>query len=175
MGVLTEAGLDEVVAAGCKACGGRRLVFRAYLDGALPVLGGEPVGKVRWVYDGEKFVDGVFEVSCDACKAVVLADDMCPRCHAPGGLAKALAATNAFRVPVACPACESDELVLVAMIPARVAYEGGRAEAPKTHVELYDAGFHGVAARCGDCGVIAEVAEGTCPLCDAAGPLRERP
>ena len=26
-------------------------------------MGGEPVGSITWVYDGEKFVDGVFEAA----------------------------------------------------------------------------------------------------------------
>ena len=71
VGGLTEPALDEVVARGCPACAGRRLQFRAYLDARLPLLGGEPVGSITWVYDGERFVDGVFEVTCAACKAPV--------------------------------------------------------------------------------------------------------
>lgn len=46
MGVLTESGLDELLRAGCPACGPGALTFRAYLDGRLPLLAGEPVGKL---------------------------------------------------------------------------------------------------------------------------------
>ncbi len=174
MGILTEAALDELVSAGCRVCGARRLVFRAYLDGAVPVLAGEPVDKPRWVHDGEKFVDGVYEVGCDACKLVLFAEPACPRCHAAEGLARALAATNAYPAPEACPGCGGDELKLVAMIPARVSYERGRAEPPRTTVELNDPGFHGMKLLCADCGVVGELTD-RCPLCAAPGPLRARP
>ena len=91
-------------------------------------MGGEPVGKLTWVYDGEKFVDGVYEVTCAACKEVVFAADVCPRCHAPGGLARALETPNRWPVPPACPSCDDDQLRYVAFVPARVVYEGKRAE-----------------------------------------------
>jgi hypothetical protein len=54
MGLLDEAGLERRVAAGCEACGSKRLTFRAFVDGMLPIMGGEPIGSVSWVYDGEK-------------------------------------------------------------------------------------------------------------------------
>src|SRR4051812_31109897 len=99
MGLLDEPGLDRLIAAGCAACGGRRLTFRTYVDGALPIMGGEPVGRVSWGYDGEKFVDGVYEVACTDCKQLAFGADVCPRCHAAGGLARALATPNQWPVP----------------------------------------------------------------------------
>ena len=174
MGRFDEAALDRVIAAGCAACGANRLVFRAFLDARLPLLGGEPVGSITWIYDGEKFVDGVFEIACGACKQLAWSADDCPRCHAAGGLRKALDATNAWTVPSACASCGGEEVRYVAFVPARVAYEGRRAEKPRTSTELHDPGFHGWRVDCADCGTVDELRD-RCPLCDAPGPLRARP
>jgi len=173
MGILTESALDDLVATGC-SCGSQRLLFRAYLDGRLPLQDGEPVGPITWVYDGERFVDGVFEVTCADCRARLLAADMCPRCHAPGGLERALATPNRWPVPEACPECEGEEVRYLGFFPARVGYQGTRADKPRTTTELRDAGFHGFRVDCADCGTVAELGQ-RCPLCDAPGPLRERP
>jgi hypothetical protein len=162
MGHLDKPGLDAVLARGCVACGGARLAFRSYVDGLVPVMGGEPVGPLKWVYDGEKFLDGVF------------ASPDCPRCHAPSGLEAALSSENAYPVPLACPSCGGEEVRFIALIPARTLYEGKRAERAKTTVELLDPGFHGYRVDCKSCGTVAEL-EGRCPLCDAPGPIRDRP
>jgi hypothetical protein len=53
MGLLTEPDFDRLVAAGCAVCGATKLMFRTYVDGAIPMVGGEPVGRITWVYDGE--------------------------------------------------------------------------------------------------------------------------
>jgi hypothetical protein len=173
MGLLDERGLEQLVDAGCP-CGARRLIFRSYVDGRLPVLGGEPVGPPAWVFDGEKFVDGVFEVTCAECKRVVFSADVCPRCHAEEGLARALARENALAAPRKCGQCGAEELRFFAFVPVRVPYEGKRAvEKVRASSEFYDAGFHGTRVECGDCGVLAEAAG--CPLCGAQGPLRARP
>jgi hypothetical protein len=121
-----------------------------------------------------KFVDGVYQVSCADCQQVLFAGELCPRCHAPGGLARALETPNGWPVPARCPQCDGDQLGFVAFLPARVAYEGGRAEKPRTATELHDPGFHGFRADCPDCGPVAERTD-ACPLCDAPGPLRARP
>jgi hypothetical protein len=174
VGLLTEPGLDELVAAGCPSCHATRLQFRTYVDGWVPLLGGEPVGTMTWAYDGEKFVDGVYEVACAECKRVVFSADLCPRCHAPGGLARALAAGNRWPVPAACPRCENEEIRYFAFVPARVIYEGKRAEKARTSTELLDPGFHGCRVDCRDCKTVAELAD-HCPLCEAPAPLRARP
>lgn len=174
MGLLDEPGLDRLAAAGCSQCGSARLNFQTYVDGLLPLQGGEPVGRLTWVYDGEKFVDGVYQVTCADCAAVVFAAESCPRCHAGGGLARALSTPNRWPVPATCPECDGDEVGYVAFVPARVAYEGRRAEKARTVTELQDDGFHGYRVTCRDCGVVGELTE-TCPLCDAPGPLRSRP
>jgi len=175
MGLLDEAGLERLIAAGCAGCGGRRLTFRTYVDGLVPLLGGEPIARPTWVYDGEKFVDGVFEVTCADCARGLFAADVCPRCHAPGGLAVALATPNRWPVPSACPSCDGDEVRYVAFLPARVVYEGQRADKARTATELHDDGFHGIRVDCRDCGTVAARDDERCPLCDAAGPLRARP
>ena len=45
MGLLDEPGLDRLVTSGCAACGSHKLTFRTYVDGRLPIIGGEPVGR----------------------------------------------------------------------------------------------------------------------------------
>jgi hypothetical protein len=174
MGVLTEPGLDQLITAGCPGCGSHRLTFRTYVDGRLPLAGGEPVGTLTWSYDGEKFVDGVFEASCTDCKRVLLADDRCPRCHAAGALPSALAATNRWPVPPACPSCDGEEVRYLALVPARVSFDGKRADKARTTTELLDPGFHGYRVDCKSCGTVGELVE-SCPLCTAPAPLRPRP
>jgi hypothetical protein len=164
VGRLTEPAFDALAAAGCPACRGAKLIFRSYVEGTLPVLGGDPVGQMTWRYDGEAFVDGVFEVSCAACKQVVFAADVCPRCNVEGGLPRALAATNQWAIPAACPACKLEEVRISAYVPVRVAWEGKRVEKPRTTTELFDPGFHAFRVTCADCGPVVEHV-GACPLC----------
>jgi hypothetical protein len=173
MGFLTEARLDDLVR-GCPSCGGTRLQVRAYLDGRFPLMVAEPTGDCAWVYDGEKFVDGVFEVSCAGCRHVLFTSDACPRCNADGGLRRALAEENRWPVPRACTACKGREVLYTSFVPTVVSYEGKKIARPEPAAELGEVGFHGVRAECPDCGVFAEQTE-RCPLCDAPGPLRERP
>ena len=174
MGMLTEQGLDELVAAGC-TCGSKRLAFRSYVDGHLPVMASEPAGTITWAFDGEKFVDGVFEVKCAACQKLIFSADVCPRCHAAGGLAKALESSNQLAAPRECPRCHMEELKYFAFVPARVTYEGKRiADKVRTSTEFYDNAFHGARMVCRDCGPIVEVTN-RCPLCEAPGTPRARP
>jgi RNA polymerase subunit RPABC4/transcription elongation factor Spt4 len=174
MGALTEDGLDDLIARGCPACPSKQLSFRTYVDGRLPLMAGEPVGSITWVYDGEKFVDGVFEVTCAACKRVLFTDEACPRCHAPGRLPEILATPNRWPVPAACPSCAGEEVRYLALIPARVNHDGERAEKARTATELLDPGFHGYGLDCADCGLELEL-EDHCPLCQSPAPLRPRP
>jgi hypothetical protein len=168
MSAFTVARLEELAQRGCATCGATHLRFRAYVDGALPMLGGEPVGKLGWTYDGERFVDGVFEVTCAACGATEFTDDACPRCAAPGGLATALATESALPAPAACPRCGGEELRLFALVPARVEYRGARADKARTHCEPLDPGFHGLRVECKPCRGVVAAASGACPLCGAA-------
>lgn len=173
MGLLTPDKLDELIAAGCSACGSKKLAFRTYVDGRLPLMEGEPVGRLGWAYDGEAFCDGVFEVTCAACSTSLFAEGACPRCHNEGGLTKALTSENAYPVPKECPRCENQEIHYYAMVPATTAYEGKKAEKARTSTEMHDPGFHGYKAWCKTCGVFAELRD-RCPLCAAPGPLRPR-
>jgi hypothetical protein len=173
LGELTEAGLDELIARPCD-CGSDRLAFRSFVDARLPLAGGEPVGAITWVYDGEKFVDGVFDVRCAACDKVAFASDCCPRCNAAGALPAVLASTNRWPVPQSCPTCQDEEVRYVALVPARVSFEGKRADKARTTTELHEPGFHGFRVDCVDCGTVAQL-EAECPLCAAPAPLRPRP
>lgn len=174
MGSLDEAKLAQLVESGCPSCGRNRLRFSSYLDGRLPLLGGEPVGKVTWVYDGEKFVDGVYDVRCADCEQPIFSAAICPRCHDAEGLSRALETGNTFTLPTSCARCDGEEVRYVAMFPATVIYERKRAAPPRTEVDPYDRGFHGFRVDCVDCGTVAERTD-QCPLCAAPGPLRERP
>jgi hypothetical protein len=178
MGLLDEPGLDRLIAAGC-ACGSQTLLFRTYVDGLFPFVAGEPVGRVTWAYDGEKFVDGVYAVTCATCAASLFSADVCPRCHAPGGLARALDTANGWPVPSACADadCGGEEIRYLAFVPASVTYDGGRAEKARSATEPHDQGFHGLRAECRACGqTVAQRTDAQgCPLCEAPGPLRARP
>jgi hypothetical protein len=174
MGLVDEPALERLVAAGCPACGARKLVFLTIVDGSLPLMGGEPVDRITWIYDGEKFVDGVYRVSCADCKQLVFEADVCPRCHAPGGLQPALHTANRWPVPPACPECGEEQVKYLALLPARVVYEGARADKARSLAEPHDDGFHGYRVDCRDCGTVAQLLD-SCPLCAAPAPLRARP
>lgn len=174
MGALTSPDLDDVLALGCNACASKKLTFLTYVEGALTLLGGEPVRAIAWVYDGEAFVDGIYEVRCGACENRVFRVDVCPRCHAAGGLERALGGENTFPVPEKCPTCAGEEVRYRVLLPAKVAYEGKRAAPARTTHELQDAGVHGTQVDCRACGVVSAVRDG-CPLCGRAGAIRARP
>jgi RNA polymerase subunit RPABC4/transcription elongation factor Spt4 len=174
MGLFTEAKLLALVDAGCPACQSQKLIFQTYVDGRQRLLGGEPDGKITWAYKGETFIDGIFDIKCIACKHSIFSEAVCPRCHADGGLAKGLETENQNMIPKACPGCDAEEFWCVGFLPATVIYEGRRAEKAKTETEMYDAGFHAFHLSCKFCGFKEEKTE-QCPICDAPGPLRERP
>ena len=161
---LTEPAFDALCARGCDGCRGAKLLFRSYVEGSLPLLGGDPVGQVRWGYDGEAFIDGVFEVTCVGCRRVLFREDSCPRCHGEGGLARALETPNQWALPAACPACKLEEVRAYAYLPVRVAYEGKRTEKPRTTTDFFDPGFHAFRVTCADCGPVVEHV-GSCFLC----------
>jgi hypothetical protein len=173
MGQLHETRFEAAVHAGCPACRGTTLDIRSFLDRRLIVMLGDPNDDGRWVHDGEKFVDGTYQIGCAACAHVVFADDACPRCHAAGGLARALADPSRLALPKRCPACKETELLAVALVPSTTRYSGGAAALPKPLADFGDPGHHVVAYVCESCDA-ATVAP-TCPLCDAPGPLRPRP
>lgn len=173
MGQLDEPHFDAAVRPGCPACGGTTLDIRSFIDRKLSLMLGDPNNDGRWVHDGEKFVDGTYRIACASCAHVVFTDDACPRCHAAGGLGRALGETSRLTVPKRCPSCKETELVALALIPATVRYSGGTAALPKPLGELGDPGYHVVAYACESCD--AAVVAQACPLCDGPGPLRPRP
>jgi hypothetical protein len=173
MGTFTKSALDDILASGC-ACGAKKLNFETYVEGRVPLLGGEQSGSVVWAYKGETFVDGIFEISCAGCKQILFSSDVCPRCNAESALPTVLAAQNRFPIPRACPRCRAQSLTYTAMIPARVVYEGARAQKARPNVVIEEDGFHGCRVDCKACGKVAEVRD-VCPLCAAKGPLRARP
>jgi hypothetical protein len=172
MGALSQARFEELVNAGCTVCGGRMLEIKSYIDRSLVVMAAEPNNEGRWAHDGEKFVDGTYRIACASCTQVAFESDICPRCNAAGGLAKALGEKSRLAVPKRCPKCNELELLALAFVPATARY-GGEPPKPKQLVDYGEPGYHVVAYACDACeqAVVAE----RCPLCDAPGPLRPRP
>jgi hypothetical protein len=64
-----------------------------------------------------------------------------------------------------------ESLAYHAFVPAKVTYEGKRADKARTSCELYDPGFHGLRAQCSTCGPFAR-RDGVCVLCDSDHPVR---
>ncbi len=160
---LSEARFAELVAA-CKSCGAKSFELRAYLDRALAVMLGDPDDDGRWAHDGEGFVAGTYRIACTGCGAVAFDDAACPRCDAPDGLARALAAPARAAAPKRCPTCRGTELMIHALAPAQVAYRGDRVT-PKPLADFGDPGWHVVAIVCDECGPIHEASG--CALCGA--------
>lgn len=171
MGQLDQPTFETTIQASCPGCGGTTLEIRSFIDRSVAVMAAEPNNAGRWAHDGEKFVDGTYRVTCTKCSHVVFASDICPRCNAAGGLARALADKSRLSVPKRCPTCNELELLAVALVPAS-AKTGGPIK-PQPLADFGDPGYHVVAYACEACDH-AVVAEG-CPLCGAPGPLRPRP
>jgi hypothetical protein len=172
MGRLDEPAFDALMRAGCSSCGGAALTLRSFLDRSLRVMLGTPNDDGRWAHDGEKFVDGVYDISCPTCAHVVFASDDCPRCHAAGGLRRALGDVSRLVIPKRCPGCQETELLALALAPAEARWGAGPPK-PRPLVEFGDPGHHLVAFACEACD--AATVTQACPLCDAPGPLRPRP
>src|SRR5262245_27793187 len=172
MGRLDEPSFAALVRA-CPACGAAALDIASYIDRKIDVMLGDPNDDGRWVHDGEKFVDGTYRVVCAACGHAALDAPECPRCHAPDGLARALGARTRTAPPKRCPTCKGTEMTVLALVPSKVRFAGARPPPPRPLAELGEPGFHVVAITCDECGPIY-LAPG-CPLCEAPGPLRERP
>ena len=172
MGLLDQPSFDRAVRGGCPGCGAATVEIRSFIDRSVVVMLADPNDAGRWVHDGEKFVDGTYRITCTGCARVVFESDACPRCHAAGGLARALGESSRLAIPKRCPGCNELELLAIALVPA-VARYGGDAPKPAPLVEYGEPGYHVVAFACDACDQ-AVVAEG-CPLCGAAGPLRARP
>jgi len=173
MGQLDPPTFERIVRGGCPACGAVALEIRSYLDRTVAVMLGDPNNDGAWAHDGEKFVDGTYRIACTGCGHIAFASDDCPRCHAPGGLLRALGEPSRLAVPRRCPKCNALELLALAMVPAAVRHGDPGKPKPRPLVDYGDPGHHVVAFACEDCDS-AILAEG-CPLCGAPGPLRARP
>jgi hypothetical protein len=170
MGQLDERTFEATVAAGCPACKAPTLVIRSFIDRRILLMLADPNDAGRWVHDGEKFIDGTYSIACPSCAHVVFTSDICPRCNAAGGLAKALGDTSRLPIPKRCPACNELELLALALVPAIASYPSPK---PKPLAEYGEPGHHMVAYACESCD--NAVVTQKCPLCDAPGPLRPRP
>ena len=174
MGQLDETGFEAAVGPGCPACGATTLDICSFIDRRLNIMLGDPNDEGRWVHDGEKFVDGTYRITCASCAHVVFAHDACPRCHAAGGLARALGEPSRLPIPTRGPTCNETELIALALIAATARTSGGgKAPSPRPLGELGEPGYHIVAYACEACD--AAVVAKACPLCDGPGPLRPRP
>lgn len=173
MGQLDETRFDALVRRGCPACGAAALAISTFIDRRLEIMLGEPNNDGRWVHDGEKFIDGIYKIACASCGHAVFSDDACPRCHAAGGLVRALGDATRMAVPKRCTACNENQLLALALIAATVRTTGASAPAPRPIGELGDPGYHIVAYACDSCD--AAVVTQVCPLCAGPGPLRQRP
>jgi hypothetical protein len=171
MGHLDETSFESKLGP-CPSCGATRLELRSMIDQVVHVMLADPAGAPRWAHDGEKFIDGCYEIRCAGCKHAIYESADCPRCHAPGALPAALKRSSALEVPRKCPGCQNLELMVTAMVPSLTVHAGATSK-PKPLADFGDDGFHVIAVQCEDCGVIAEAAG--CPICAAPGPLRARP
>lgn len=174
MGQLDEAGFAQAIST-CGKCAGVAFEISSYLDRQVSVMLGDANGDGKWVYDGEKFIDGVYRIRCMSCSTDAHNSPDCPRCHAPGALAAALAAESKMSVPKRCPECKSTEVSIVGFAPAvaRTTDASARPTTPVPQALLGEPGFHIVAVACDVCNW-ATVAEG-CPICGNQAPLRKRP
>jgi hypothetical protein len=150
MGQLDEARFETLIGNGCPMCGNRVLEIRTFLDRRLLMMLADPTG----------------------CPCVLFEHADCPRCHATGGLAKALDDTSRLQIPKRCPSCNELELIALALVNAK-AKAGAGTPKPEPLAEFGEPGYHMVAYACESCD--AAVVTQKCPLCDATGPLRPRP
>jgi len=173
MGQLDESRFESIVHAGCPACSATSYDIRSFIDRKLDIMLGEPNNDGRWAHDGEKFVDGTYQISCARCQHLLFSHADCPRCHAPDGLARALADTSRLALPKRCPSCKETELIALALVPSTTRYTGAAGAVPSPLADFGDPGYHLIAFGCASCD--AATVTQACPLCDAPGPLRPRP
>ncbi len=162
MSGLPLAQWEQIVRAGCPACGAGVLELRTFLDRTLTLMAADPTSEGKWAHDGEKFADATYRIACTACARVIYENDECPRCHAAGGLARALGEPSHLHVPKRCTKCNELELMAVAMLPAS-AKTGAGTPKPVALADFGEPGYHVVAYACDGCSH-AVVADG-CAVC----------
>jgi hypothetical protein len=161
---LSEEAFTLLVDAGCPDCRNKRLAIEALVTQTVPLLGGEPFGAPSWGYKGEDLVRGTYRIACDGCKKELFAASACPRGDAAGGIDRALAQENAFRLPKACRTCGSERLTATAFVPALVIYEGKRTNKGRAQAAPEEPGFHATRVECTHCHDVVERPT-PCPLC----------
>lgn len=161
---LTEAEFTILVDRGCPSCTSKRLLIESLVTESVPLLGGEVYGSPTWSYKGEHLVDGTFRIACEECAHEIYAATACPRCTSAGGVARALETMNAFMLPTRCTQCGSERMTAAAIVPARVVYEGKRAQKARTDTTPDDEGFHALEVSCKSCRATTR-ATGACVLC----------
>ncbi|CAN5527373.1 hypothetical protein BH09MYX1_BH09MYX1_45230 [soil metagenome] len=161
---LSEAEFTVLVDAGCGICTDKRLLIETIVTQKLPLHHGELFGSTSWGYKGEELVQGTYRVSCVGCKRELYTATACPRCSAAGGVERALATENGMPFPRACAGCGSDLVTATAFVPARVTYEGKRANKARAEAAPEDPGFHAIRVDCKQCGH-AQSRRDPCPLC----------
>lgn len=174
MGHLDEKSFEALIKS-CKNCELAAFEVSSYIDRHQELMLADANGSGRWAHDGEKFIDGVYKITCMSCRTAVYETQDCVRCHRPGGMADVLNTMSRLTVPQRCPTCRGTETSIVGFAPATVRTGEGPSRAAPTPTALFgDPGFHIVAIACDSCDW-ARVAEG-CPLCGSqASPLRQRP
>lgn len=164
---LSEEAFTALVDAGCLDCKSKKLTVETYVAQQLPLLDGEVYGSPSWGYKGEDLVRGTYRIACDGCKKALFTATACPRCEAPDGIERALAAENDFPLPTSCTDCGSELVTATAYVPAVVVYEGKRAAKARTQIAPEDPGFHAYRAECKQCRNVTE-RRVPCPLCTPA-------
>jgi hypothetical protein len=122
-----------------------------------------------WVYDGEKFVDA-YEVACPQCSGDRVRRRSCPRCHAPGGLARART-PNGWPVPPKCPSRDDKAPLRRPFRCASLRRQARRRRAARRSSTKRLSRLPRRLPRLRH-GRRADLA---CPLCDAPAPLWVRP
>ena len=172
MGKLDEPAFEKTIAS-CPKCEAKAFEVASYIDRQVTVMLGERNDDGRWTHDGEKFIDGVYRVTCIRCREDAFTSADCPRCHRENGLADAIGHESRLAVPNRCPTCKGTEMTVSGFAPAMVRTGEGQRPSPTATAHFGDAGFHVAHVMCDGCDWVA-LAEG-CPLCGGAGPLRARP
>ena len=162
-GTSRRASLRSPHSEGCTTCKARS--SRSGRHRPTPTAeAASPNDDGKWVHDGEKFIDGIYKITCASCAHVLYTTDDCPRCHAAGALPRALGDTSRLVAPKRFAGCNELELLALALVPAITKSAPARPK-PKALVEFGEPGHHLVAYACESCD--AAIVTQKCPLCDA--------
>jgi hypothetical protein len=172
---MTMPALDALPTS-CPSCGKQYLRARAFAAGAMEFLDGEPAGSIAWTGDAlDELPSRVYRIECTECGHAVFERDDCPRCQAPGGVARALSGRHGIAPPSACPTCGLGDLTLTVVARMHAVVTLGKIARRVLDAEPHDAGFHILQAHGADCdGVVVSVPEIQCGVCGRSSLLRKR-